>query len=231
MGGQACVFYGAAQFSRDTDLALHAEPANLDRLRGALHELHADVIAVPPFEQTYLDMGLAVHFRCAHPDALDMRIDVLSVMRGVAPFARLWERRTTIQSDGEPMDLLSLPDLVQAKKTQRDKDWPMLAALVEVSFRTSGDAPRSEQIAFWLAELRSPHSLIEAVERFPREAQLATQSRSLLSAARLDNEPALRALLRDEEDRERELDRQYWQPLKATLEQLRLSRRKRQDSP
>ncbi|MBI3875800.1 MAG: hypothetical protein HY300_07540, partial [Verrucomicrobia bacterium] len=34
MGGQACVFYGAAEFSRDTDFAVLAEPDNLDRLRG-----------------------------------------------------------------------------------------------------------------------------------------------------------------------------------------------------
>ena len=29
MGGQACVFYGAAEFSRDTDLLILADPANL----------------------------------------------------------------------------------------------------------------------------------------------------------------------------------------------------------
>ena len=28
MGGQACVFYGAAEFSRDTDLAIVADAAN-----------------------------------------------------------------------------------------------------------------------------------------------------------------------------------------------------------
>jgi hypothetical protein len=32
MGGQACVFYGAAEFSRDVDFAVVAEPENLDRL-------------------------------------------------------------------------------------------------------------------------------------------------------------------------------------------------------
>jgi len=32
MGGQACVFYGAAEFSRDTDLAILAEASNLERL-------------------------------------------------------------------------------------------------------------------------------------------------------------------------------------------------------
>jgi len=31
MGGQACVFYGAAEFSRDTDLAIVADAANLAR--------------------------------------------------------------------------------------------------------------------------------------------------------------------------------------------------------
>ena len=49
MGGQACVFYGAAEFSRDTDLAIVADADNLARLRRALDSLQAEVIAVPPF--------------------------------------------------------------------------------------------------------------------------------------------------------------------------------------
>ena len=59
MGGQACVLYGAAEFSRDIDLAIVAGPANLSRLRAALAELRADVIAVPPFELKYLRKGPA----------------------------------------------------------------------------------------------------------------------------------------------------------------------------
>ena len=41
MGGQACVFYGAAEFSRDTDFVLLADADNLLRLAGALAELEA----------------------------------------------------------------------------------------------------------------------------------------------------------------------------------------------
>ena len=48
MGGQACVFYGAAEFSRDTDLAIVADAAHLARLRRALETLQAEVIAVRP---------------------------------------------------------------------------------------------------------------------------------------------------------------------------------------
>jgi hypothetical protein len=33
MGGQACVLYGAAEFSRDTDLVILADAGNVTRLR------------------------------------------------------------------------------------------------------------------------------------------------------------------------------------------------------
>jgi hypothetical protein len=35
--------------------------------------LQAEVIAVPPFEARYLRKGHAVHFRCHHTEASDMR--------------------------------------------------------------------------------------------------------------------------------------------------------------
>ena len=85
MGGQACVLYGAAEFSRDTDLAILASPANFKRLSAALDDLRAHVIAVPPFESKYLRRGLAVHFRCQDPEAAGMRIHVMTKMRGVCP--------------------------------------------------------------------------------------------------------------------------------------------------
>jgi hypothetical protein len=36
MGGQACVLYGAAEFSRDIDLAILADLKNLSRLKKVL---------------------------------------------------------------------------------------------------------------------------------------------------------------------------------------------------
>jgi len=83
-------------------------------LQDALKELEAEVIAVPPFEASYLLLGLAVHFRCQAPGVEGMRVDVMSKMRGVDPFETLWERRTTIAIDPTEADLLSRPDLVNA---------------------------------------------------------------------------------------------------------------------
>ncbi len=142
MGGQACVLYGAAEFSRDVDLALLPDPDNLDRLRAALADLDAEVIAVPPFRREFLDAGLAVHFRCRHPEARGLRIDVMTRLRGVEPFLRLWARRTSFEFDGETLDVLSLPDLVAAKKTQRDGS-------LARALRAEEESRRSEDEAYW----------------------------------------------------------------------------------
>ena len=223
MGGQACVFYGAAEFSRDTDFALLADAANLERLDAALRELQASLIAVPPLSLEYLRRGHAVHFRCRHPDADGLRVDVMSTMRGVAEFPQLWERRTTLQgADGTIYELMSLPDLVQAKKTQRDKDWPMIRRLIEADRVACRGTPSQEQVRFWLREGRTPQLLVDLACQFPDEAAaLAKGLRPLLTAALQDDEAGVEAGLIEEERIERAADREYWIPLKRELERLR----------
>ncbi|MDO8678505.1 MAG: hypothetical protein Q7R30_08075 [Acidobacteriota bacterium] len=225
MGGQACVFYGAAEFSRDTDFAILAAATNLVRLRGALADLRADVIAVPPFELKYLRRGHAIHFRCQHPDALRMRVDVMSHMRGVDTFAKLWRRRTTLElPDGSPCDVLALPDLVQAKKTQRDKDWPMIRRLVEAHYFQHRCKPSTPQITFWLRELRTPELLSHVARKSAALSRRLIPDRPLLAAALAGKGDALERALRAEETAERERDKRYWLPLRKELETLRRSR-------
>ena len=226
MGGQACVFYGAAEFSRDTDIVVLAAPDNLDRLTAALDALQAECIAVPPFEPKYLARGHAVQFRCREGETDGMRIDLMSVLRGVAAFDELWERRTTLEDrEGTRIELISLPDLVRAKKTQRDKDWPMLRRLVETHIVQHQADPNPARIRFWLEECRSPTRLMELAKRYPDEAAQLVATRLLLSLAGRQLELPLAEELAGEEQREREADRAYWAPLKAELEQLRHARR------
>jgi hypothetical protein len=224
MGGQACVFYGAAEFSRDTDLAILASSKNLERLKKALGDLQAEVIAVPPFEAKYLRKGHAVHFRCHHVDAIGMRVDVMTKMRGVDPFLKLWTRRTTVLINGNSINLMSLPDLVQAKKTQRDKDWPMLRRLIEVNYFENRENPTREQIRFWFLELRTPDLLIELAAEQGRIPARLRRQRPLLELATTPTKSLLTEALIEEEQREREADRQYWVPLKKELERLRHAR-------
>ena len=222
MGGQACVLYGAAEFSRDTDLAILASEENAERLTKAMQALEAEVIAVPPFLLQHLEAGHAVHFRCQHPEAVGMRVDVMSRMRGVTDFQTLWQRRTTLEmDDGTLCDLLSLGDLVQAKKTQRDKDWPMIRRLVEANYFANHAEPSPEQLAFWFQELRTPELLRDLAQIQPLLARDAVTSRALIQYAISDDVAALSVSLEDEERQERLEDKAYWQPLKQELERLR----------
>jgi hypothetical protein len=223
MGGQACVLYGGAEFSRDADLAILADEENIERLRRALSELQAECIAVPPFEPRYLHMGLAIHFRCHHAEARRVRVDVMSRMRGVDEFQSLWPRRTTLHVGGTTVDILALPDLVKAKKTQRDKDWLMIVRLLEASYFSCRERPTAAQIEFWLRELRTPPLLVEVAGRFPTERELATGGRPLLALAAAGDQRALVGALAQEERRERDADAQYWAPLREQLSRLRQS--------
>jgi len=226
MGGQACVFYGAAEFSRDTDLLILADPANLERLEAALQDLLAERIAIPPLALDYLQRGHAVHFRCHHPEAANIRVDVMSRLRGVEDFEILWARRTTLtDTDGTVYELLSLPDLVQAKKTQRSKDWPMLQRLLEAHYLRHRAGSTLEQQHFWLRELRTPELLVEAAHQWPELAEQIARQRPLLLLAKSGQLDQVREALAAEEQVERQHDREYWQPLKAELEQLRHSSR------
>ncbi|MCK6501249.1 MAG: hypothetical protein L6Q38_17355 [Nitrospira sp.] len=127
----------------------------------------------------------------------------MAKMRGVAEFPDLWERRTTLQGeDGMIYELMSLSDLVQAKKTQCDKDWPMIRRLIEADRVACQGTPAPEQALFWLREGRTPELLIELARQFPDEAGIETG-------------------LAEVERAERAADRAYWEPLKKELERMR----------
>lgn len=221
-GGQACVLYGGAEFSRDTDIAIMPDEENLDALHNALHELKAEQIAVPPCSLAYLQRGHALHYRCRDECAAGMRLDVMSVMRNTASFDTLWIRRTTvtIASDLE-VDCISLPDLVQSKKTQRDKDWPMIRRLIEADYEKYKDSPGDAQVSFWILQARTPALLRTLYNTYTSRVHAFVDERPLLGLLPDATDTQLEQALRREEDRERRADRQYWRPLRKELESIR----------
>jgi hypothetical protein len=56
---------------------------------------------------------------------------------------------------------MNIEDLVRAKKTQRDKDWPMIRALVEAHFA------RPRDVRFWLREADPRRSCANVWLRIP----------------------------------------------------------------
>ncbi|MDI6752475.1 MAG: hypothetical protein QME07_06485 [bacterium] len=222
IGGQACILYGAAEFSRDIDLAIMVSSSNLENLGLVLDELDAKRIFVPDLSLDVLTRGHACHFRCHREDVKGLRLDIMGKMRDVAPFPELWQRRQEIElSEIGKIPIIGLADLVRSKKTQRDKDWPMIRRLIEADIYKTSANPLQEKIYFWLSECRTTELLISLATKYPDIASNMVMIRPLLRAVLSSNQEEVQRLLRDEEDKERKLDRQYWAPLKAELEKWR----------
>lgn len=222
IGGQACILYGAAEFSRDIDMAVLISSENFEDIREALRELEAERIFYPDLSEDVMQRGHACHFRCQRKDIKGVRVDIIGVMRGVAGFHELWERRQEIELPGTgKIAVIGLYDLVQTKKTQRDKDWPMIRRLIEADIHNSPDSPQEERICFWFAECRTPELLTILAASYPEIAIRMSAQRPLLKAALQGDQDEVQRLLREEEDREREADRRYWKPLRDELETWR----------
>lgn len=221
MGGQACVLYGAAEFSRDLDLAIQVDQENLANLKKALAEMQAEVIAVPPFEREYLERGHAVHFRSQIPEMHRLRIDIMTRMRGVDSFPVLWERRTVINVGDLEIDLLSIGDLIAAKRTQRDKDWPMTNRLVEAHYLAHKDESSAAFIRFWLTESFDLSFLNTLVQRYPTQSANLREERPILQFLTGGNLDKARILLQKERRAIEVEDENYWAPLIKELHSLR----------
>jgi hypothetical protein len=227
MGGQACILYGAAEFTRDVDFAVAVAPENLGRLRAALRELSAEPVYFPHLSASALARGHACHFRCLAPGLKGLRIDLMSKMRGVDSFERLWTRREVIDLPAiGRISVMALPDVVRAKKTQRDKDWPMIRRLVEADMTRAPAKPGAQRVAFWFRECRTLELMRDLALRYPRLGERVAAKRPVLKAVLKGDSRRAAALLKLEEERERERDRRYWAPLKRELERWRLGRTK-----
>ncbi len=227
MGGQACILYGAAEFSRDIDVAAAVDARNLARLRAALAELRAESVFFPRLSAAALRRGHACHFRCRAAGLQNVRLDVMAVMRNGAPFEALWRRRVVLDlPGGVRVSLMSVEDLVRVKKTQRDKDWPMVRRLVETDVHAYR-RPSPRKVRFWLRECRTSRMICTLAKGHRALARREAAHRPLLLVALSGDERAVESALRSEESAERERDRAYWRPLRAELERMRLRRPRR----
>ncbi|MBN1508660.1 MAG: hypothetical protein JW955_17565 [Sedimentisphaerales bacterium] len=226
MGGQACILYGGAEFSRDIDLSIGVDSENLGAVKHALAQLEAHLVFLPALEAEALQRGHACHFRCQAEGVKGLRIDLMTRMRGCPEFSELWDRRSIVDIPGiGEIGLLSLPDLVRAKRTQREKDWPMIRRLVETDMSANLAQADEPRIVFWLEECRTPILLSTLAKNHPTLCKRVMTRRPLLETAVTGDLAALEDLLHNEEKAEREVDRMYWQPLRMELEQWRRQRK------
>ncbi|MEM1226135.1 MAG: hypothetical protein AAGJ40_10570 [Planctomycetota bacterium] len=156
-----------------------------------------------------------------------MRLDVMTKMRGCGDFESVWDHRTTIEdSEGVVYELLGIEDLIRAKKTQLDKDWPMIRRLVDAHFDQNGDEPTDDRVRFWLRESRTPEILIRVAAEYPALLKEVMKERPLLVETLGASRTALRQELEKEQSAERDADQRYWRPLIKELESMPSATRK-----
>src|SRR5690606_28185917 len=101
---------------------------------------------------------------------------------------------------------------VRAKKTQRDKDWPMIRRLVEAHYAQHQHEPSDDRVRFWLRESRNPDMLIRVAADFPELLRQTLPIRPLLAETLGASRTAVQRGLEQEQAQEQEADRRYWNP-------------------
>lgn len=134
MGGQACVIYGAVEFSKDIDFVILADPPNLARVQTAMAALEAEIIAVPPFDPALLDLGLAVHFRCQAEGVAGLRVDLVRSHSDSA--AKLSDARPLLelarQAELSALERALIDEMLEEKERDRQYWNPLRAQLEEL---------------------------------------------------------------------------------------------------
>jgi len=224
IGGQAVVAYGASQFTRDADLWVNPTKTNLDRLRKALKELKTTLRFLPPLESSYLKKGHGVHFRFKY-QGRDFCIDILGKPPRVSGFSSARKKAECIEWHGLNVPVLDIPRLVATKKTDREKDYPVIQLLGEMVF---GQARRRkavrESAMSWLARESRNSGHLRTIAR-NWEGGKETLFKSKRPAAILAAEGAsviiIQEELNTEKERLKEKNREYWRPLISELRQLK----------
>jgi hypothetical protein len=155
----------------------------------------------------------------------ELRIDLMAKMRGCPGFRQLWAGRSIVRISGAgEIGLLSLADLIQAKKTQREKDWPMIGRLIEADIERYYSSAGTEKLTFWLNECRTVFWLMKLATENKELCLKLARKRPVLKAALKRDADAVEARLHKEEVDEKKRDRIYWKPLRKELERWRHER-------
>ncbi len=123
IGGVAAIVYGSATFTQDFDITASFSEDNLARLFTALAPHHPRyALAVPKRPVTESPAELSANRNLYLLTDLG-RLDILSEVPPVGPYAEVAARAATMDLFGHPCRIIGLDDLIAVKRhLGRDKD-------------------------------------------------------------------------------------------------------------
>ena len=242
ISGQATVLYGAATFSEDLDIWLCPQDANLQRFIKALRTLRARYYKLTPsLTITYLRKGHGFHFTLPAEDRPDWYLDVMGVPPRSSAFNVAWRRSIRMKTPLGMVPVVSVPDLVELKKTQRLEDYAVISRLVVALMNKSGlptealaqaGLKPSHRLARWAVQnIFSPALLTELIQQQPWVATCQGRGMAGIRAFGFKIVKRKKPGLGLEQRVEREMlvrmakyqaaDRRYWRRIIAELKSLR----------
>lgn len=142
IGGVAAIAHGAATFTQDCDITAPFSESNLARLLEALgpHQPRY-ALAMPKRPVTETPAELARHRNIYLLTELG-RLDILSEVAPIGPYAEVARRAVTLELYGRPCLIISLEDLIAVKShLGREKDRLVERELKAIRARKQGGGP------------------------------------------------------------------------------------------
>ena len=203
ISGQATILYGAATFSEDVDVWIRPTVANARRMLRALTAQRGRVYKLTPF-LTLRNMRFGHGFHFTVPRGADtLYLDVMGVPPRVGAFTEANRRATVMSGPFGEIPVVSIPDLVELKKTQRFADYDVISNLAAAE----GSRPSATRAALlWAAR--------NSFRPDDRAALLARVGRSA-------SEDDCRTAILREVGRLQAKDAAYWRRIVGDLRRLR----------
>jgi hypothetical protein len=173
VGGQAAILYGASHFSQDLDLWLDPDNGNVRRFLDALQALRARVHKLtPPLTRAFLDRGHGFHFVIPLREGA-VYLDVMGRPPRVGSFAGAWRRAEIMPTPWGRLPVVSVPDLVEMKKTNRPADYDVITRLALIR-AGQADRPSPAMLGWTLDQLFRVEDVLEFLRRFGAKRGIAT---------------------------------------------------------
>ncbi len=234
ISGQATILYGAATFSEDVDLWVDPIPSNLERFKSALRASQARYYKLTPaLTAANAAERHGFHFVVPSPeDGSEIFLDVMGFPPRVGTFDAAFAASRNIDTRWGVLPTIGIKDLVEIKKTQRPRDYPIISRLA-LAWLDERSANCSADDLEWA--LDNLFSLPELVRLFIEHPDLAavlppsTPDLVVSAAVQLRAHGQLQQTLEDDlEDwfdqkmaPIRRSDRHFWRTVIETLRQLR----------
>lgn len=214
--GQACVLYGASQFTEDIDLWVKPTAPNLRSLLRALAGCRAVVHKLtPPLTLRNLGRGHGFHFLIPP----DVYVDVMGRPPRVGSFDEARNRARMPPTDWGRLPVVAPEDLVLLKRTNLPGDYEAISNLVRLRHE---EHPNDPDVLRWALENTFD---VEDVKDFSSRAQAHRSTRSKRPVLRGLRQGARRARLTElmavEMAGLQERGRRYWIPFHRELKRLR----------